>query len=83
MMSLFYFYSPLTSCKKSEKFIVVSEKTALHTNQPSNQLLPTISTLKDLVDAGPTTNFNKNGMESKMENLTDNFRETNFVFQLI
>ena len=53
------------------------------TKQPSNQLLPTISTLKDLVDAGPNTNFNKNGMESKMENLTDNFRETNFVFQLI
>ena len=35
-LSLFYLYSPLTSCKKSEKFLrVVSEKTALPTNQPT------------------------------------------------
>ena len=32
----------------------VSEKTALSTHQPTNQLLPTTLILQDLTDAGPT-----------------------------
>ena len=35
----------------------VSEKTALPTNQPTNQLLPTASTLLDLADASPKRNI--------------------------
>ena len=35
---LFYFYSPLTSCKKSKQSLrAVAEKMALPTNQPTNQ----------------------------------------------
>ena len=41
-LSLFYLYSPLTSCKKIRKILrAVSEKTVLPTNQPNNQPLPT------------------------------------------
>ena len=36
----------------------VSEKTALPTNQPTNQLLPTTPILQDLAEAGPTKNIN-------------------------
>ena len=51
---LFYLCSLLTSCKKVRKLLIaVSVKTALLTNQPTNQLLPTTPILQDLADAGP------------------------------
>ena len=36
----------------------LSEKTALPTNQPDNELLPTTPILLDLADAGPKTTTN-------------------------
>ena len=54
-LSLFYLYSPLTSCKKITKILgAVSEKTALPTNQPTNQVLPTTPILQELADVNPT-----------------------------
>ena len=52
--NLFYLYSPITSCKKSEKFLEPFLRKLRYqpTNQPTNQLLPTTPILLALADAG-------------------------------
>ena len=46
VLSLFYLYSPLTSCKKSEKSLELFLSKLSY--QPTNQLLPPTSILQDL-----------------------------------
>ena len=57
---------------KNQKFLrTISEKTALPTNQPTNQLLPTTPILYDLADAGP-----------KKEDNSDNTNQCFDIFPL-
>ena len=58
---LFYLYSPITSCKKSEKFLepFVRKLRYQPTNQPTNQVLLTTPILWDLADAGSKNVFRK------------------------
>ena len=62
---LFYLYSPLTSCKKSEKPLVPFLRKLRYqpTNQPTNQLLRTTPILQDLADASPKNSNLKDSQE--------------------
>ena len=59
----------------------VSEKTALPTNQPTNQLLLTTPILQDLADAGPSNKRQTNLISPITENLKNSILEIPKFFQ--
>ena len=59
--------SPSFMQKIRKILTAVSEKTALPTNQPASQLLPTTPILQDLADAGPKNNQEQMTMRKEFE----------------